>query len=96
MRDVRPLPLRPVLSTLTKGQIERHPHVLHLPAPHVWSPAPGGPLVCTLELHVPRDTDDAGVLALTRWARERVAGALRAGRGEGAHGAEVTVGVVRG
>ncbi|KAF8586936.1 hypothetical protein K439DRAFT_1631238 [Ramaria rubella] len=51
-------------------------------------------LVATLELHVPRDMDDAKALELTRWAWERCMGVL-GGTGKGV-GAEVTVGVVRG
>ena len=40
MREVCPL-LRHALSYLTCGsQIERHPHVLHLPAPHIWQLTP--------------------------------------------------------
>jgi Co/Zn/Cd efflux system component len=74
--------------------VERHPQVLHLPAPHVWTLAPQR-LVATLELHVPQATDDEGVRALSRWARERVLGALAAGRREDVT-VEVTVGVVRG
>jgi hypothetical protein len=90
-------------------QIERHPQILHLPAPHVWNLAPqallgsatstgtlGPTLVVTLELHVPRDTDDKGVLELTKWARERVLGAVKGRSGLGVEGCEVTVGVVRG
>ncbi|KAF8211832.1 hypothetical protein K438DRAFT_1915742 [Mycena galopus ATCC 62051] len=97
--------------------VERHPQVLHLPAPHIWQLATAGEkggtgggagvglgkeedaLVVTLELHVRASLPDDDVLALTRWVRERVAGALGLG-GEGGRGprqeAEVTVGVVRG
>ncbi|KAJ3982937.1 hypothetical protein F5890DRAFT_279188 [Lentinula detonsa] len=66
-------------------------------------------LVVTLELHVGRDLGDEDVLKLTRWAWEKVVGALtgfvvtrRDGggmdEGEGREGvkADVTVGVVRG
>ena len=93
-------------------KVERHPQVLHLPAPHIWqlTPAPAGagakgdPLVVTLELHVREDLGDDDVLALTRWAWERCVGALGGvgagvggmGMGMGGEGAEVTVGVVRG
>ncbi|KAJ7827517.1 hypothetical protein B0H14DRAFT_3873677 [Mycena olivaceomarginata] len=56
-------------------------------------------LVVTLELHVGAALPDDDVLALTRWVRDRVAGALGMG-GEGGRGArqeaEVTVGIVRG
>lgn len=99
--------------------VERHPQVLHLPAPHIWQLAAtaagdkggggagmkgegGGEadaLVVTLELHVGAALPDDDVLALTRWVRDRVAGALGMG-GEGGRGArqeaEVTVGIVRG
>ncbi|KAK7038034.1 hypothetical protein R3P38DRAFT_3262516 [Favolaschia claudopus] len=92
--------------------VERHPQVLHLPAPHIWQLAAGGgvgekagkgreeeELVVTLELHVRASLPDDDVLALTRWVRDRVAGALGLG-GEGGRGArqqaEVTVGIVRG
>jgi hypothetical protein len=98
MREVR-FTLHILRSPLTLEQIERHPAVLHLPAPHVWALAPGAgaPLVATLELHVARDMDDASVLDLTRWAGDRVSAALRNGRRvrEGEQ-LEVTVGVVRG
>lgn len=84
--------------------------MLHLPAPHIWqlAPASSGPspdagtvgagpaLVVTVEVHVRKDMDDAGVLELTRWSWERCAVALRAGRARGEEGVEVTVGVVRG
>ncbi|KAJ7632930.1 hypothetical protein FB45DRAFT_913915 [Roridomyces roridus] len=89
--------------------VERHPHVLHLPAPHIWQLAPVAAavgagekeerdakrdaMVVTLELHVRATLPDDDVLALTRWVRERVSVALGLG-GEG--GAEVTVGIVRG
>ncbi|EDR09198.1 uncharacterized protein LACBIDRAFT_296580 [Laccaria bicolor S238N-H82] len=84
-------------------EVERHPQVLHLPAPHIWqlTPSPqdfvpgkgrgeGEALVVTLELHVTGNLGDDDVLKLTKWARERCVGAL--GREE----AEVTVGIVRG
>ncbi|KAF7338014.1 hypothetical protein MVEN_02025300 [Mycena venus] len=92
--------------------VERHPQVLHLPAPHIWQLAAGAgekggigagkeedALVVTLELHVSAALPDDDVLALTRWVRERVAGALGLGN-DGGRGprqeAEVTVGIVRG
>ncbi|KAJ6531325.1 hypothetical protein B0H19DRAFT_1191258 [Mycena capillaripes] len=97
--------------------VERHPQVLHLPAPHIWqlaaSAGTGGggaengvgkgesdALVVTMELHVRATLPDDDVLALTRWVRERVVGALGLG-GDGyksgqAREAEVTVGIVRG
>jgi len=66
-------------------EIERHPHVLHLPAPHIWQIAPGSSklttssssnhtsnLVVTLELHVAAELGDEIVLELTRWAWERI------------------------
>ncbi|EIN14641.1 hypothetical protein PUNSTDRAFT_96639 [Punctularia strigosozonata HHB-11173 SS5] len=92
-------------------EVERHPKVLHLPAPHIWQLTPSlsrqpcskdagstaQSLVVTLELHVRRDMDDADVLELTRWAHERCKTALRIGRGRDADvEPEVTVGVVRG
>jgi len=93
-------------------EIERHPHVLHLPAPHIWQLTPTilapsstasgepskGALVVTLELHVCRDVDDNDVLELTRWAHERCRGALSLGsRRRGEdEGAEVTIGIVKG
>ena len=57
-------------------QVERHPHVLHLPAPHIWQIAPGSSnlssssnqssnLVVTLELHVRAELGDEDVLELT-------------------------------
>ena len=85
------------------AKVERHPQVLHLPAPHIWqlTPSPqdvvpgkgrgeGEALVVTLELHVTENLGDDDVLKLTKWAWQRCVGAL--GREE----AEVTVGVVRG
>lgn len=87
------------------AKVERHPQVLHLPAPHIWqlTPSPqevvlgkgrgeGEALVVTLELHVRENLGDDDVLKLTKWAWERCMGALGRGREE----AEVTVGVVRG
>ncbi|KAG6852731.1 hypothetical protein C0991_009469 [Blastosporella zonata] len=87
-------------------EVERHPQVLHLPAPHIWqltpTPDPSSTgkstqdeaLVVTMELHVRHSLGDDEVLALTRWAWEKCASAL--GRKEGKKGPEVTVGVVRG
>ncbi|KAJ7940283.1 hypothetical protein B0H13DRAFT_1937394 [Mycena leptocephala] len=94
--------------------VERHPQVVHLPAPHIWQLAAGATgtgadkmgtedkdaLVVTMELHVRATLPDDDVLALTRWVRERIVGAL--GLGGDGHGrgpareAEVTVGIVRG
>ncbi|KAF9029544.1 hypothetical protein BDZ89DRAFT_1065326 [Hymenopellis radicata] len=76
-------------------EVERHPQVLHLPAPHIWQLTPaamgktGGTLIVSLELHVRQDMPDDDVLALTKWAYDRCTGALGGER-------EVTVGVVRG
>ncbi|KAJ6618802.1 hypothetical protein B0H10DRAFT_2028031 [Mycena sp. CBHHK59/15] len=80
--------------------VERHPQVLHLPAPHLWQLEPGddkagGGLVVTLELHVRADLGDDDVLALTRWTWERCLAALGA-KGADTKDTEVTVGVVRG
>ncbi|KAJ3809300.1 hypothetical protein F5876DRAFT_89518 [Lentinula aff. lateritia] len=72
--------------------VERHPQVLHLPAPHIWqfTPTPASftttsstleHLVVTLELHVRRDLSDEDVLNLTRWAWEKCVGALTGGVG---------------
>ncbi|KAF5373423.1 hypothetical protein D9615_009454 [Tricholomella constricta] len=88
-------------------EVERHPQVVHLPAPHIWQLAPlpqshaAGveSLVVTMELHVRHDLGDEDVLALTRWAWEKCAGALGVGREGGREGGkrpEVTVGIVRG
>ncbi|CAK5265052.1 unnamed protein product [Mycena citricolor] len=80
--------------------VERHPQVLHLPAPHIWQLAADGGLedgdgmVVTLEVHVSPTLGDDDVLMLTRWVRDRVATALGMGGSSGQ--AEVTVGVVRG
>lgn len=81
------------------AQIERHPQVLHLPAPHIWQLTPyfarpdtrapptlEGPtqsLVVTLELHVPKELSDDEVLKLTDWAWDRCKTALRYGSGDG-------------
>ncbi|KAK0205327.1 hypothetical protein DFS33DRAFT_758617 [Desarmillaria ectypa] len=73
-------------------EVERHPQVLHLPAPHMWQLTPtskGGTLVVTMELHVRPDLGDDEVLSLTKWTWERCTNALGGER-------EVTVGVVRG
>lgn len=100
-----------LLTCSRESQVERHPQVLHLPAPHIWqlTPTPaaysmttGGTsvesLVVTMELHVRHDLADDEVLKLTRWAWEKCASALGGGRlGKGVDGgSEVTVGVVRG
>ncbi|KAJ7222475.1 hypothetical protein GGX14DRAFT_663891 [Mycena pura] len=88
--------------------VERHPQVLHLPAPHIWQLAASGvekesekvdhdALVVTLELHVRATLPDDDVLALTRWVRDRVIAALGIGAAaSGGKEAEVTVGIVRG
>lgn len=76
-------------------QIERHPKVLHLPAPHIWQLTPTNiahassstssgttaqdSLVVTLELHVRKELDDMEVLELTKWAHERCKHALLLG-----------------
>ncbi|KAF7964534.1 hypothetical protein HWV62_6041, partial [Athelia sp. TMB] len=92
-------------------EVERHPQVLHLPAPHIWQLTPSlaqspegakgaaQELVVTMELHVRRGLGDDDVLALTRWAWERCVNALQFGSGDKSNQgvqAEVTVGVVRG
>ncbi|KAI5828089.1 hypothetical protein K523DRAFT_245355 [Schizophyllum commune Tattone D] len=87
-------------------ELERHPQVLHLPAPRFWQltpapalgGAPGEGLVVTMDLHVREDLPDEDALQLTRWAWERTVGALGGGRGKDAEGPgpDVTVGVVRG
>ncbi|KAJ7723978.1 hypothetical protein DFH07DRAFT_1004973 [Mycena maculata] len=79
--------------------VERHPQVLHLPAPHIWQLAPAAAaapgigevkeeredaLVVTLELHVRAALPDDDVLLLTRWVRERVVAALGLGGGRDA------------
>ncbi|KIO30162.1 hypothetical protein M407DRAFT_69671 [Tulasnella calospora MUT 4182] len=80
-------------------ELENHPHIVHLPAPHLWqlTPVPSSgkstqhsDLVATVQLHVRRDLDDAGVLKLTSDVWERCTRAL------GVSGAGVTVSVVRG
>ncbi|TRM67133.1 hypothetical protein BD626DRAFT_397094 [Schizophyllum amplum] len=85
-------------------ELERHPQILHLPAPRFWQltpapalgGAPGEGLVVTMELHVREDLPDEEVLQLTRWAWERTVSALGGGRGKEAEGPDVTVGVIRG
>ncbi|KAF8994426.1 hypothetical protein BDQ17DRAFT_1251819 [Cyathus striatus] len=80
-------------------EVERHPQVMHLPAPHIWQLTPssaestsGGSqseqLVVTVQLHVKEELGDDEVIKLTRWAWERCVASLGGG--------EVTVGVVRG
>jgi hypothetical protein len=79
-------------------EVERHPKILHLPAPHIWQLTPSlaniqsssttnkGPtesLVVTMELHVPKDLGDDDVLELTRWAWERCVSALHFETGKG-------------
>ncbi|KAG7096003.1 hypothetical protein E1B28_006685 [Marasmius oreades] len=63
-------------------EIERHPNVVHVTPPHLWqlTPTPPNPsrfegnssLVATLELHVKKELGDEDVLALTKWAWERL------------------------
>ena len=92
-------------------QIERHPKVLHLPAPHIWQVTPtesgrlrarrgtrkrdSPALVVTLELHVRPELDDGEVVGLTRWTWEKCVTAL-GGDPRERGGVDVTVGVVRG
>lgn len=67
--------------------VERHPHILHLPAPHIWQVSPlavegasrishNSELVVTLELHVRPELSDEDALDLTRWVWERCMQAL--------------------
>ena len=55
-------------------------------------------VIVTIELHVRKDLDDNEVISLTRWAHERVKGALSLGSRSRERDAdcEVTVGIVRG
>ncbi|TFK52856.1 hypothetical protein OE88DRAFT_1677493 [Heliocybe sulcata] len=92
-------------------ELERHPQILHLPAPHIWqltaplsrtsatsTKAAVQSLVVTLELHVKKDMADREVVELTRWAWEKCESALTVGT-SGSRGeaeVEVTVGVVKG
>ena len=111
MREVKKIYAVTLHDANNLTQIERHPQVLHLPAPHIWQIAPAplssttshesiskNTLVVTLELHVRRDMDDKDILALTRWAHDRCKSALTvAARSKGSdEEAEVTVGIVRG
>ncbi|KAJ3562819.1 hypothetical protein NP233_g9338 [Leucocoprinus birnbaumii] len=67
-------------------EVERHPNVLHLPAPHIWQLTPssvhslkdeaGETLIVTVQLHVREDLGDDEILALTKWTWERVWRAL--------------------
>ncbi|KZT26102.1 hypothetical protein NEOLEDRAFT_1132660 [Neolentinus lepideus HHB14362 ss-1] len=91
-------------------ELERHPQILHLPAPHIWqltapltrpsattTKAAMQSLVVTLELHVKKGMTDREVVELTRWAWEKCESALAVGT-SGSRGeaeVEVTVGVVR-
>ncbi|KXN87634.1 hypothetical protein AN958_08338 [Leucoagaricus sp. SymC.cos] len=88
-------------------EVERHPNVLHLPAPHIWQLTPssvhsvkdeaGETLIVTLQLHVREDLADDEILTLTKWTWERVVRALSVvGSEKSRGGVEVTVGVVRG
>ncbi|KAF7297091.1 hypothetical protein MIND_00942000 [Mycena indigotica] len=82
----------------TMRDIERHPQVLHLPAPHIWQLAASSnkidEFVVTMELHVAATLPDDDVFMLTKWVRDRVTAAL--GGSQLGREAEVTVGVVRG
>lgn len=99
MKEVRKfnIILNTISNFLQLSQVERHPQVLHLPAPHIWQLTPSladtqpssttnkGPaqsLVVTMELHVPKDLGDDDVLELTRWAWERCVNALHFGTGK--------------
>ncbi|KAF9445668.1 hypothetical protein P691DRAFT_805316 [Macrolepiota fuliginosa MF-IS2] len=76
-------------------EVERHPNVLHLPAPHIWQLTPssarsgkdeaGETLIVTLQLHVREDLGDDEMLKLTQWTWERVIRALGGG-GSGMNG----------
>jgi hypothetical protein len=111
MREVSVLKIhRAGTELINYNQLERHPQVLHLPAPHLWqlTPTPAVPgknaapstLIATLELHVKDDLGDDEVLALTNWAWERCTGALNSGSNarirDGGTKVEVTIGIVRG
>ena len=89
--------------------MEKHPQILHLPAPHIWqiTPTQEGssnglvtfvPLVVTLELHVKEELADADVLELSRWAWEKCMSSLSGSRSIKTRdrNVEVTVGIVRG
>ncbi|KAJ8596869.1 hypothetical protein M405DRAFT_721903, partial [Rhizopogon salebrosus TDB-379] len=87
-------------------EIERHEHVVSLPAPHVWQVSGGvdnssvsPQLIITLSPHVPSSLSDEEVLKLTRWACERVKGAFGSDGQRGGHGhgveVEVCVGILR-
>jgi hypothetical protein len=87
-------------------EVERHPLVLHLPAPHIWQLTPSstngsGGYIVNMELHVRADLGDDEVLRLTKWAWEKCEGSLKNNKREMWEGGdmdktEVTVGVVRG
>lgn len=91
-------------------EMERHPQIMHLPAPHIWQvfPISESPfstkqnmssvsLVVTLELHVKEDLSDEEVLALTHWAQDKCVSALGGSKNDlGDPTVEVTVGVVKG
>ena len=111
MREVRNfLIFRLMFKIESPFQLERHPDVLHLPAPHVWQLTPSTVnqrsstaqskegLIVTLELHVRSSLDDARVLQLTRWAHDRCKGALNVSAREkgSVDESEVTIGIVRG
>ncbi|KAG8959574.1 hypothetical protein FRC03_007763 [Tulasnella sp. 419] len=106
-------------------ELEHHPQIIHLPAPHLWqlTPVPPnksvtssasngksdspyrtssnldddedmineeGTLVATVQIHVKKDMDDADVLELTNYVRQRCTKAL------GVASAGVTVSYVKG
>ncbi|KAF9518729.1 hypothetical protein BS47DRAFT_1337850 [Hydnum rufescens UP504] len=97
----RLLPGAPMeLFLRTMRELERHPQVVHLPAPRFWQVTPPrlalhsngeAELVATIELHVHKELTDVEILELTRWASDRCSVALgkpRAGN--------ITIAVVRG
>lgn len=102
MREVCTSGFFVISHSLTRrlAQLENHPHIVHLPAPHLWQLTPatgghgeddeGGCLVATVQLHVRKDLDDNGALALTSEVWERCSRAL------GVSAVSVTVSVVRG
>ncbi|KAF5350474.1 hypothetical protein D9756_008494 [Leucocoprinus leucothites] len=74
-------------------EVERHPNILHLPAPHIWQLTPssvhsmkdeaGETLIVTVQLHVREDLGDDEILALTKWTWQRVVRALSNNGGGG-------------
>lgn len=79
----------PLFLLVFTFQVERHPNVLHLPAPHIWQLTPssvhsvkdeaGETLIVTVQLHVRDDLGDDEILSLTRWTWERCVRALGGG-----------------